>query len=231
MLSLLLGAHPPELPVTDLVRGVERLGVSEPTVRVALSRMVAAGDLVRTDAVCRLSDRLVDRQRRQDESVEPQTKAWRGQWELVVITTTGRGPADRAELRSDLAGLRLAELREGLWLRPANLRRSWPEHVNSVVEHFTARPEEEPKVLAARLWPLAEWAATAKALLNHFTTASDPAVRLTAAAAIVRHLLADPVLPAELLPADWPADALREAYAGYRVELGDLARGARSGLT
>jgi phenylacetic acid degradation operon negative regulatory protein len=187
--------------------------------------MVAAGDLRRTDAVCRLSARLVDRQRRQDDSVHPQTKVWRGQWEMAVVTTTGRGPADRAELRTDLTGLRLAELREGVWLRPANLRRPWPEHVRGQVEHFTTKPVEPPDTLAARLWPLDSWAATAQALLHHFETATEPAIRLTAAAAMVRHLLTDPVLPDELLPAPWPADALRDAYGGYRLELMDIARG------
>ena len=36
---------------------------------------------------------------------------------------------------------------------------------------------------------------------------------------MVRHLLTDPVLPAELLPADWPADRLRAAYADFAALL------------
>ena len=36
---------------------------------------------------------------------------------------------------------------------------------------------------------------------------------------MVRHLLTDPVLPAELLPADWPGDQLRDAYADFAAEL------------
>ncbi len=43
-----------------------------------------------------------------------------------------------------------------------------------------------------------------------------PAERLTLFAAVVRQLLADPVLPPSLLPAGWPGDALRAAYADYR---------------
>ncbi len=35
----------------------------------------------------------------------------------------------------------------------------------------------------------------------------------------MRHLLTDPVLPPALLPADWPGEALRTGYAGYRREL------------
>ncbi|MBB5926016.1 PaaX family transcriptional regulator C-terminal domain-containing protein [Streptomyces echinatus] len=219
VLSLLLGVHPPELPVKDLVRLVEPFGVGGSTLRAALSRMVAAGDLRRADAVYRLSDRLLARQRRQDDAVRPGTRAWDGDWEMVVITATGRGPAERAELRARLVALRLAELREGVWLRPANLDRPLPAALHRVALTYTARPDEPPRELAARLWPSADWAAGARSLLDRAAGAADPAARLTVYAAAVRHLLADPVLPAPLLPPDWPGEALRTAYADYRREL------------
>lgn len=219
VLSLLLGAHPPELSARELGRLVEGFGIGGSTLRAALSRMVAAGDLRRTDAGYRLSDRLLERRRRQDESVEPRTRAWDGDWELVVITATGRGPAERADLRTRLAALRLAELREGVWLRPANLERRLPAGLDGVAERCTARPDRPARELAAGLWPLDAWSGTARALLGHVDRATRPAERLTAFAAVVRHLLADPVLPRALLPADWPGDALRSAYAEYRREL------------
>jgi phenylacetic acid degradation operon negative regulatory protein len=43
--------------------------------------------------------------------------------------------------------------------------------------------------------------------------------RFAVAAAMVRHLLTDPVLPAELVPADWPANHLRGAYADFAALL------------
>ncbi|MER6027196.1 PaaX family transcriptional regulator C-terminal domain-containing protein [Streptomyces sp. NPDC001851] len=219
VLSLLLGAHPAELTVKDLVRLVEPFGVGGSTLRAALSRMVTAGDLRRTDAVYRLSDRLLARQQRQDEALRPGTRAWDGDWEMLVITATGRGPAERAELRTRLTALRLAELREGVWLRPANLDRGLPERLHSVARTYTARPDEPGRDLVARLWPLEAWAATARTLLAHTAAARSPADRLTAYAAAVRHLLTDPVLPPALLPPDWPGEALRTAYAGYQREL------------
>ncbi len=219
VLSLLLGTHPPELPAKDLVRGVEPFGVGGSTVRAALSRMVAAGDLRRADGVYRLSDRLLERQRRQDDAVSPDTRAWDGDWEMAVITATGRGPAERADLRARLTALRLAELREGVWLRPANLGRPWPAGLDEVLRHFTAQPAGPPVALAADLWPLDAWADTARALLAHAERARHPADRFTAVAAVVRHLLADPVLPAALLPADWPGPSLRAAYEEYRRTL------------
>ncbi|MFI9822678.1 PaaX family transcriptional regulator C-terminal domain-containing protein [Streptomyces sp. NPDC052013] len=219
VLSLLLGAHPPELPARDLARLMEGFGVGGSTLRAALSRMVAAGDLRRTDTGYRLSDRLLRRQRRQDEAVRPRTRAWNGDWEMVVVTATGRGAAERAELRTRLAALRLAELREGVWLRPANLDRPLPAGLDTVAQHYTARPDLPARDLAARLWPLDAWSATARALLAHIERLDRPADRLPAFAAVVRHLLADPVLPPALLPAGWPGEALRAAYTDYQQEL------------
>ncbi|MFJ4623683.1 PaaX family transcriptional regulator C-terminal domain-containing protein [Streptomyces sp. NPDC088812] len=283
VLSLLLGTHPSELPVKDLVRLVEPFGVGGSTLRAALSRMAAAGDLRRAGAVYGLSDRLLERRRRQDDAVRPATRPWDGDWEMAVVTVTGRGPAERAELRAALTRLRLAELREGVWLRPATLLRPWPDGLSGVVRCFTARPEtptgaerqgrepgrgqerepgrgqerepgrgqerepgreqgrepgrgqeREPgreqgrvqdRELAATLWPLDEWAGTARGLLAHIARAERPADRFTAHAAAVRHLLADPVLPPELLPADWPGAALRAAYTAYRRELTEAVHG------
>ncbi|MEU6811569.1 PaaX family transcriptional regulator C-terminal domain-containing protein [Streptomyces sp. NPDC046831] len=225
VLSLLLGTHPPELPVRDLVRAVEPFGVGGSALRAALSRMVAAGDLRRSDSVYRLSERLLERQRRQDAAVHPETAPWNGEWEMAVVTATGRGPAQRADLRARLTALRLAELREGVWLRPANLNRPWPGDLDGVVQRFTARPAEPAHDLAAGLWPLPAWARTARALLAHVARAERPADHFTALAAVVRHLLADPVLPDELLPADWPGTALRTLYTDHRRQLTERTLG------
>jgi phenylacetic acid degradation operon negative regulatory protein len=222
VLSLLLGAHPPEVPVRDIVRTAEAFKISEATLRVALTRMVSTGDLLRTASTYRLADRLLDRQRRQDEALQPRTIAWRGRWEMAIVTVTGRRAAERADLRAALANLRLAELREGVWLRPANLRRPFPAELTPLVTRFLTRPEGPAAELAAALWDVDGWATTARSLLHAYSTATTPAPRLTAAAAIVRHLLTDPVLPPELLPAGWPAADLHSTYAAYRTELMNL---------
>ena len=225
VLSLLLGAHPAQLPVAALVELAGTVGVAEPTLRVALTRMVTAGDLERTDGAYRLSDRLLARQRRQDAAVDVVTRAWRGGWEMVVVTASGRDAADRARLRTTLADLRLAELREGVWLRPDNLRRPLPAELADVGERFALRPVPDAAAIAARLWPLTAWAAEGRSLLARLGRARRPADRLALAAAVVRHLVADPVLPPALLPDRWPAAQLRESYATYRGELSALVRG------
>jgi phenylacetic acid degradation operon negative regulatory protein len=225
VLSLLLGAHPAELPVRHIVRVADEFGIAEATLRVALTRMVAAGDLERTDGAYRLSERLLSRQRRQDEALALSTRAWRGGWSMAVVTASGRAAADRAQLRDRLSRARFAELREGVWLRPDNLRSALGAAPELAV--FGVRPVVDPGGLARSLWDLPDWAARGFGLLRHFrTTRRDAGARLAAAAAIVRHLLTDPLLPAELLPARWPGESLRSTYAAYQAELLHLVRSA-----
>ncbi|MBU2697483.1 PaaX family transcriptional regulator C-terminal domain-containing protein [Pimelobacter sp. 30-1] len=224
LLTLLLGAEVPRLSTRELVAAASVVGFAEPTVRVALSRMSAAGDLVRDDdGGYRLSERLVVRQRRQEQAAHPSLRPWDGAWELVAVTTAGRTASERADLRTTLAELRLAELREGLWTRPANLDLAWPDAVEEVCDRFTGAPVTDPAALAARLWDLDAWARTARALLDA-TATDDPVLRFTACATSGRHLLTDPVLPADLLPADWPGDALRASHVAYKQWVVDMRR-------
>lgn len=225
-LSLLLGSHPDRMSPARLTRAGERFGVPAATMRVALTRAVAAGDLRRVDGDYVLGERLVARQRRQDEAVEDAGLPWDGTWEQAVVVVTGRSGSERASLRDDLARARLAELREGVWTRPANLRRPPPYASEPVLRCFRTTPYDDgptaARDLAGQLWDLPAWAREGRALLAGLTTTSEPAPRLAVAAALVRHLATDPLLPAALLPADWPGDELRAAYATYQASLRDL---------
>lgn len=226
LLSLLLGSHPVRMTSAALVRAGEHFAIPASTVRVALTRAVAAGDLRRVEGAYALGPRLAQRQQHQDEGVLDLETDWDGNWEMTVVVVSGRTGTDRAALRDRLAHYRLAELREGVWTRPANLRRS-PGYVDDVVlASFTAHPHDEPATLANDLWDLDGWARDGGTLLRMLNRANTPALRLAVAAAIVRHLTSDPLLPAALLPSDWPADELRTTYAAYQTELQALAAGA-----
>lgn len=215
ILTILLGAATPSLSAREICAAATRVGYADATARVAASRMVASGDMVREGRTYTLSPRLLERRRRVDQAVLPEVRAWGGDWELMVITTVGRSPSDRAALRTDLTQQGLAELREGVWMRPDNLTRAWPAHLDEVCRRLVVRPVEDAPALAARLWDLDAWAVRGRELLQ-LIDSDDPNARFTAVAAAVRHLVADPLLPAELLPASWPGDALRAAYDDYR---------------
>jgi phenylacetic acid degradation operon negative regulatory protein len=219
VLSVLLGAHPAWATAAELLRLTQDFGLKESTVRVALTRLVSTGDLVRSADGYRLSDRLLARQRRQDDAMRPHVKHWDGTWTTLVITRVGLEPRTRALMRTTLQQNRFGELREGVWLRPDNLEVALPTDVTRRVRVLASR-DDDPAELARQLWDLPAWSRTAEQLLDEMATASDTPGRFLAAAGMVRHLLTDPVLPNELLPAAWPANTLRESYFRFADDLG-----------
>lgn len=221
VLSVLLGAHPAWATASELISLTNDFGIKEATLRVALTRMVSAGDLVRSADGYRLSDRLLARQRRQDEAMRPRTRAWRGQWHLVIVTSVGTDPRTRAALRNTMHDKRFAELREGVWMRPDNLDLDLAPDVAARVRVLRAR-DDAPVELAGQLWDLTDWADAGHRLLEQIGQATDIPGRFVVAAAMVRHLGADPILPDELLPADWPGAQLRAAYHDFATELAEL---------
>jgi phenylacetic acid degradation operon negative regulatory protein len=98
---------------------------------------------------------------------------------------------------------------------------------------MTVTPDEDPASLAAELWDLSGWAARAEALLAAAPEESGDLVAeppdwaaavFTAAAATLRHLRTDPLLPAALLAPGWPADRLRARYEHYLSAIQALVR-------
>lgn len=186
--------------------------------RVALTRMVGAGDLIRSADGYRLSDRLLARQRRQDDAIDPRVRAWRADWVVLVVTSVGDDARTRAALRNTMRDKRFSELREGVWMRPNNLELGLDPEIDARVRVLRAR-DDAPAELAAQLWDLPAWAATGHRLLGEMAATTGIPGRFVVAAAMVRHLLTDPVLPDELLPADWPGARLRAAYQDFAAEL------------
>ena len=102
VLSLLLGEDRHRMSPAQLARAGEHFGIPAPTVRVALTRGISAGDLAREGNDYVLGERMLVRMRRQDEAVEDATLPWDGSWEMAVIVVTGRaaGRAPRGCLGS-----------------------------------------------------------------------------------------------------------------------------------
>jgi phenylacetic acid degradation operon negative regulatory protein len=235
--SVLLGTQPPELPGRLLVRAGELFGIAEGTVRVALSRMVAAGELEGTgDGRYRLAGRLLGRQVRQDESRRPRMRTWKGDWVMAAVTADSRSPSERAALREAMRAARMAELREGVWLRPDNLpvaEDTRPSQLDEQCSWFTARPAGDDAAMAAALWDLERWMALAGDLLARMQRSvgalrdGDATVLgacFVVAANALRHLTSDPLLPPPLLPAGWNGDDLRRAYDEYEAALQSVLR-------
>jgi phenylacetic acid degradation operon negative regulatory protein len=226
--STLLGIDPPRLSAQLLARSGELFGISDGTTRVALSRMLAAGELEADDGGYRLAGHLLGRQERQRSSRAPLRRRWAGAWTMAVVIDGRRSATDRAELRSAMRVLALAEYREGVWLRPANLPLDRDLAATAILSAqcrpFTVQPDEDAADLAAHLWNLSGWATRANelraevaALVGPLEAGDTDPLRegFVLSAAVLRHLLADPRLPDELVPSSWPGSDLRADYDRY----------------
>jgi phenylacetic acid degradation operon negative regulatory protein len=222
--SLVLGTRRGRLPGSALVRAATLFGFAEGTTRVALSRMVAAGELSTSDGEYALDGPLLDRHGRQEEGRRPQLRRWDGSWRAAVVGSSGerRPAAERAAVRRRLADLRLAEWREGVWIRPDNFRRDAYPPIDGCtwLERARFASDDDVHELVDKLWAPTRWAVTATELLaamTKTTAADDIAETFRIAAAVVRHMRDDPLLPDALLPADWPGQELRAAYDDYEA--------------
>ena len=165
-----------QAPVAALVRLLEPVGIAEPAVRTAISRMVGQRWLepVRLPAGrgYRATERAI---RRLDEAADRiyrrATASWEGTWHLLVVGPTGsRGVRER--LRADLGFLGYAELAPQTWVSP--FPRPGVEEVLAAAGTTAHRVEHahiEPAPVSA--WDLAaiaaaydEWLRTAEDLLE-----------------------------------------------------------------
>ena len=123
---------------------------------------------------------------------------------------------------NDIAAEQFAELREGVWLRPDNVKIALPDEVLARVRVLRTY-DDVPAELAGQLWDLPGWVSTGRQLLDDMAAAADVPGRFVAAAGMVRHLLTDPVLPHELLPDAWPRRRAARLLCEVRRRAGGTA--------
>lgn len=227
-----------QAPVAALVRLLAPVGIAAPAVRTAISRMVIQGWL----EPVRLPDgrgyRATEQAaRRLDEAgariYRRAHEPWDGHWHLVLVCWPGDRSA-RARLRADLAYLGYAELADAVWVGPAASPELPGVLARAGATARTARARDvEPSPVEA--WDLATlrasydaWPDAARDLVaSHLATHDDPDEAAFAARFHLVHewrkfLFADPGLPAEVLPADWP----RSRAAGHFAEEADRLKPA-----
>lgn len=220
VLSVLLGSHPPQMPVGRILEFTSLFDVAPGTVRTALSRMVATGELANDDGSYRLIGRLVERQAQQDAGRRDPPTDWDGTWWTVAVLSERRTMAERRAFRVRAVGARLGELRPDIWLRPANVALT-TDLPDAIVTRGPIVHGDEGHV-TARLWDLDRLDASRRAHTDSIEIAAqrlandvddqalaDAFVQL---AATQHYLRTEPQLPVELAPGA-SATAVR---AGYR---------------
>ena len=224
-----------QAPVAGLVRLLDPVGIAAPAVRTAISRMVTQEWLepVRLDGGrgYRATNRAIRRLDEAADRIYRRTEpGWDGTWHLAFVEP----PANRAarnRLRADLGFMGYAELAGDVWVSP------FPRgELGSVLEHAgaTARTARagsfDPPPTSA--WDLdslraayEHWLGTADDLIATHTADHDDADEAAFAARFHlvhewrKFLFADPGLPDDLLPRDWPGRAAADLFAGEATRL------------
>jgi phenylacetic acid degradation operon negative regulatory protein len=228
--SALLGADEPGLPVAGLVAAASLFGISPGATRTCLWRMVSNGELTSDNASYALAGHLLERRHRVDDAARPYARRWNGTWELAVVSLDRRSAAERLDLRKSTTALHLAEIREGVWIRPDNLDLERLPTSRAVLDaqcvHFYGADSDMTVDTVRSLFSLDAWSQDARRL----TTAMDAQLdgtpyegdeiatltyQFALSIAVVRHLQLDPLLPAPFVPDDWPAAALRSSYRRF----------------
>lgn len=225
--SALLGSDQARLTVGELVAVASLFGISAGAARTSLWRMVSNGELISDDGNYALAGRLLERRQRVDEASRVDEAArWDGTWELAIVSLERRSAADRLELRKAAIALHLAELREGVWIRPDNLDSERLPGSRQVLDqqciHFHGAATDISPDKMRSLFALDGWADDARALIEAMKVElrrnkrDDSAERFVddfaLSIAVVRHLQLDPQLPVELIPPRWPGQTLRGTY-------------------
>jgi phenylacetic acid degradation operon negative regulatory protein len=236
-LSTLLGSHPPRLAGPALVAVGALFELGPGTMRTAVSRMVADGELIAVGGgQFELGAAMLDRQHRLDvgrqgSHADPMGTPWSGEWWTAIVLAERRGLAERRLFRAEMTKRLMGELRPDVWLRPANVSRPV---ANGDVLVVRGAIDRDPVELAHTLWHLDELSATARTLS---VEADAVSVRLAAddrtvlprsfivSVAVARFLAVEPQLPSEIVGADWPVDELREQYRDLERRHGRSLRG------
>ena len=228
-----LAPHGGAVWLAGLIRLLAPFGINERLVRTSVFRLAQDGWLTAATHGRMSRYRLTREGRRRFDDAHRRIYArpdddWNGAWEIVLADAVP--PARRARLRRELAWSGFGGLGPTVFLRPAQGARTLPGALDApgVAEHaVVAEARDIPtrqslNATVATAWDLTLLAADYRRFLKHFgavidrfretrESVQDPqqcfVVRTLLIHAYRRVLLRDPLLPAALLPLDWPGAA------------------------
>ena len=221
-----------EIRIRNLIELVKPLGLSENAIRLALSRMMKQGLLrkrkVKRDIYYSLSkkgDSLMLGGKR--HALEKEQKRWDKKWRLLVYTIPESLRHLRDTLRNKLISMGFGSLGSSLWISPYDFNKKLSKlfrelKVTDYVETFEANYKglHDSKKLTARAWDIKglekqykEYLLKYNPLLTKYkrniknkkkiSPGDCFAHRFRLTAEYIDISLNDPMLPQEILPANW----------------------------
>ena len=238
----MVGPGRPAIPGPTLVAILGALGFAESTARSTILRMRRDGRLTSTRRGPVVHYELTAPSRAlSDEVLRPvmgDRVAWDGAFHALLFSIPERGRTYRDALRraAVLAGFGLLQpgvfvtVDERRWARIEPLLRSAPTG-SRLTRGELRLSQADARAAASEAWPLGELARRYRTQIAqlervvaecraHPPTGALALRRMWEAMALVfGPAVEDPALPAELLPADWPGDAMRRAVVDASMAL------------
>jgi len=208
------------------------IDVDSSVVRTAMSRLAADGWFEREKVGRNSFYRLVQRERLTFDIATkhiygPPASDWTGRFELLLIANGG----DRDLAREALKNAGFGSPLPGVWVAPSGV--PIPEEAGSAIRLEVSAEDDSGRRLLSESWPLERTADAYRKFMKSFEPLRSWIARgrpseaeaFTARILLIhqyrRVVLRDPLLPAALLPRDWPGRAARELCA-------DIYRGVLS---
>ncbi|WP_304454823.1 PaaX family transcriptional regulator [Nocardiopsis sp. YSL2] len=212
-------------------------GLPDQPVRLALRRMVAAGDVVQAGrgrrGTVRLTEQGLARLERDRaaltlaEAQDAGRAPWDGVWRLTAVSLPESQRARRDALRRHLTELGAATVSTGLYLSPHELMdlldATAREHlVHAEAARVTVRGVTDSRAVAELLWPAASVVDGYRSLeetVDRVAAAAGEAegvrvrvLQLHLADALEQAMRPDPLIPLELRPTPWHPSRVREEW-------------------
>jgi phenylacetic acid degradation operon negative regulatory protein len=197
------------------------IDVDATVVRTAMSRLTADGWFEREKVGRNSFYRLVQRERLTFDIATkhiygPPASDWTGRFELLLIANG----ADRDAAREALKNAGFGSPLPGVWVAPSGV--PIPEEAKGAIRLEVSAEDDSGRRLLSESWPLDRTAEAYRRFMKSFEPLRSWVARdkladidaFTARVLLIHHyrrvVLRDPLLPAALLPRDWPGRAARE---------------------
>lgn len=222
-----------EVSLAEVYDAANLAGLDDQPVRLAIRRLIAAGDAVQRGrgraGELRLTDEGRGRLQRDRQSLalafaqDAGEAAWDGRWHLVAVSAPESDRRIRDGLRRELIGLGAVAVSTGLYVGPHDLREVLPAEIapyitTAATSDLSVQGVRDPLVIAETLWPQAPiidaYAHLDETLQRDAGDETLPNVvaQLVLAEALERAMRHDPLVPLELRSRPWHPSGVRDEW-------------------